>query len=243
MSQRQYLISGDDDMHVSAGYMPVTQTGYVAATIHETSDDYRSLEAVDAGGQSVNSAHMFSQAQPDQKMSYTDLLMAPPDQGMYDFYTSSSECSVFRPNANDAMAITASTETGPSLTRAAARTRCFRTWARWKDQFKQEQKQGKRCKSAEYEINGLKLKMKSNGQVVLCSAQFIAEQHAADQNTSLVTLQSYSWGLDESGEWLQLCKAIKTAEHDWYGKNASMKGKTASKKVKVGELLPESWRA
>ena len=56
-----------------------------------TSDEYRSLEAVNAGGRSADSAHMISQARPEQNMSFTDMLMAPPDRGICDFYTSASE--------------------------------------------------------------------------------------------------------------------------------------------------------
>ena len=74
-------------MQVGVG-MPVTRTEYIGSANCETSDEYRSLEA---GGRSADSAHMFSQAQPEQNMSFTDMLMAPPDQGICDFYTSASE--------------------------------------------------------------------------------------------------------------------------------------------------------
>lgn len=56
-----------------------------------TSDECRSLGLTNAGGQSVDSAHMFSHAQPEQDVFFTDMLMAPPDQGVFDFYTSTSE--------------------------------------------------------------------------------------------------------------------------------------------------------
>ena len=85
----------DEDMHVCQMQVgvgtPVTRTDHVVPANWETSDEYRSLEAVNAGGRSADSTHMFSQAQPEQNMSFTDMLMAPSDQGICDFYTSASE--------------------------------------------------------------------------------------------------------------------------------------------------------
>ena len=92
MSHRRYA---DEDMHVcqmQVGVgMPVTRTEYFGSANCETSNEWRSLEAVNAGSRSADSAHMFSQAQPEQNMSFTDMLMAPPDQGISDFHTPASE--------------------------------------------------------------------------------------------------------------------------------------------------------
>ena len=96
MSLSQHDMANEDthlcQMQVSAG-PPVKRTKYFGAANNVTSDGYRSLGIVKAGGQTADAAHMFSQAQPEQDMSFTDIFMAPPDQGMFDLYTSTSECN------------------------------------------------------------------------------------------------------------------------------------------------------
>ena len=87
MSLRQYDMA-DKDMHVCQ-----MQVGAGLDRVFWICKlcDIRRVQEFGAHGQSVDSAHMYSQAQPEQDVISADLLTAPPDQGMFDFYKSTSE--------------------------------------------------------------------------------------------------------------------------------------------------------